>query len=340
MAGISNFLVRAMHRNNQSIARYRKWCVVSVALTTICMITGCSEPVASASQSIPGASGESRGVAALGRLEPLHGIIKVSASSVPEAISGAILVRLLVEVGDDVEEGQLLAVTDTVEVLQARVEEGRTELALVEQQAGASQSSADATCVRAGVLQREADRLVKLLAQKLAAEEETDRARGAAEAAAADCTAATSAAKVAEVDIDVARARLNRQEKELARAYIYAPTDGKVLAINTRPGELIAGDGILELGRVDQMYAIAEVYEADVGRLRIGQRATATSAALSDPLTGQVERIRPLVRKQDTIGTDPAARKDARIVEVEVLLDAAESAASFTHLQVDVTFDP
>ncbi|MDH3990904.1 MAG: hypothetical protein OEV34_17355, partial [Gammaproteobacteria bacterium] len=246
MAGISNFLVRAMHRNNQSIARYRKWCVVSVALTTICMITGCSEPVASASQSIPGASGESRGVAALGRLEPLHGIIKVSASSVPEAISGAILVRLLVEVGDDIEEGQLLAVTDTVEVLQARVEEGRTELALVEQQAGASQSSADATCVRAGVLQREADRLVKLLAQKLAAEEETDRARGAAEAAAADCTAATSAAKVAEVDIDVARARLNRQEKELARAYIYAPTDGKVLAINTRPGELIAGDGILE----------------------------------------------------------------------------------------------
>ena len=184
--------------------------------------------------------------------------------------------------------------------------------------------------------QRQRDKFDK----KLAAEEETDRARGAAEAAAADCTAAMSAAKVAEVDIDVARARLNRQEKELARAYIYAPTDGKVLAINTRPGELIAGDGILELGRVDQMYVIAEVYEADVGRLRIGQRAAATSAALSDPLTGQVERIRPLVRKQDTIGTDPAARKDARIVEVEVLLDAAESAASFTHLQVDVTFDP
>ena len=120
MAGISNFLLRAAHRNNRPIARYRQWCVVSVALATVCMITGCSEPVASASQSTPGASGEPRGVAALGRLEPLHGIIKVSASSVPEAISGAVLVRLLVEIGDDVEEGQLLAVTDTVEVLQAK----------------------------------------------------------------------------------------------------------------------------------------------------------------------------------------------------------------------------
>ena len=59
------------------------------------------------------------------------------------------------------------------------------------------------------------------------------------------------------------------------------------------------------------MYAIAEVYETDVGRLTLGQRATVSSAALPDQLTGRVERIRPIVRKQDQIGTDPAARKAA-----------------------------
>lgn len=313
---------------------------MAIALACSFLVTGCSEQMASAGPQVPVGSSAPRAVSAMGRLEPLHGVIEISASSVPEAISGALLVRLLVGVGDDVDEGQLLAVTDTAEVLQARVEEGRTELALVEQQAEASRSAADATCVRAGVLQREADRLAKLLAQSLAAEEETDRASGAAAAAAADCVAAMSAAKVAEVDIGVAMARLGRLEKEVMRSYIYAPAAGKVLAVNTHIGELIGADGILEFGRVDQMYAIAEVYEADVGRLRKGQTATVTSAALAAPLTGQIERIRPLVRKQDVIGTDPAARKDARIVEVEVLLDAAEDAATFTHLQVDITFDP
>ena len=280
------------------------------------------------------------GVSALGRLEPQGGIVEVSASSVPEALQGGILAELLVEVGDDVEAGQLLAVTDTAGVLRARVEEARTVLVLVRQQAAASRSSADATCVRAGVLQREADRLSRLREQDLAAEEETDRAIGEAEAAAADCTAARSAVAVAEADIDVAAARLTRQQKDLARSQIVSPTAGKVLAINARPGERVDTDGILELGNVSRMYAIAEVYETDVGRLRVGQSAIVSSAALPGDLEGRIERIRPIVRKQDQIGTDPAARKDARIVEVEVALDDAGTAAAFTNLQVDIVFQP
>jgi HlyD family secretion protein len=287
-----------------------------------------------------GGTNTPRAVSALGRLEPQGGIVEISASSIPEALQGGVLAQLFVEVGDDVEVGQLLAITDTADVLRAKVEEARTVLALVQQQAAASRSSADATCVRAGVLQREAERLSTLREQDLAAEEETDRAMGEAEAASADCTAARSAALVAEADIAVARARLARQEKELARSQIVAPSAGKVLAINARPGERIDTDGILELGNVSRMYAIAEVYETDVSRLRLGQRATAASAALPGDLEGRVERIRPIVRKQDQIGTDPAARKDARIVEVEVLLDNAEAASSFTNLQVDVVFQP
>ena len=294
---------------------------------------------AKAGQSSPEAS-TPRAVSALGRLEPQGGIVEISASSVPDALQGGVLAQLFVEVGDDVEIGQLLAVTDTADVLRAKVDEARTRLALVQQQAAASRSSADATCVRSGVLQREADRLGKLREQDLAAEEETDRAIGEAEAGAADCTAARSAVLVAEADISVARARLARQEKEMARSQIVSPSAGKVLAINARPGERIDTEGILELGNVARMYAIAEVYETDVSRLRLGQQATVSSAALPGDLNGRIERIRPIVRKQDQIGTDPAARKDARIIEVEVLLDNADTAASFTNLQVDVVFQP
>lgn len=312
----------------------------SLLISCWAVLCACGETTATVEQTSSDGRDAPSGVSALGRLEPMHGIIRVSASSNPEAISGAVLTRLEVEVGDDVNSGQLLAVTDTTEVFKAKVEETRAELARVKQQAVASRSSAAASCVRAGVLQREADRLATLQARNLAAEEETDRAEGAAEAAAADCKAAESAANVAEADIAVADARLQRQLKEMERSVIHAPVAGKVLAINSRPGELIDADGVLELGRVDRMYAIAEVYEADVGRLRVGQAATVSSVALPRQLTGRIERIRPLVRKQDEIGTDPAARKDARIVEVEVVLDQPEEAAAYTHLQVDVSFLP
>jgi HlyD family secretion protein len=279
-------------------------------------------------------------VSALGRLEPQYGILTISASSAPEAIFGAVVVELHVKVGDDVEAGQLLAVTDTARVLQMRANEARTGLALAEKEAKAATSLAEAACVRAGVLEREAERLTRLSTQNLASEEETDRARGAADASAADCTAARSAIQVAESGIKVAAARLQTQLAELDRAYVRALLPGRVLAINTYPGEQIRLDGIIEMGRVDRMYAIAEVYETDVGRLRIGQRATVSSPALPAALTGAVESIRPLVRKQDEIGTDPAARKDARIVEVDVLLDKSDTAAGLTNLQVDVVFEP
>jgi HlyD family secretion protein len=46
------------------------------------------------------------------------------------------------------------------------------------------------------------------------------------------------------------------------------------------------------------------------------------------------------VQKQDEIGTDPAARKDARIIEVTISLDDSTPAAGLTNLQVDVVFQP
>ena len=71
---------------------------------------------------------ERQAVSALGRLEPEHGVVKVSAPSTPEAILGAILVELKVDEGDDVEQGQLLAVTDTAGVMEGLAREGEASL--------------------------------------------------------------------------------------------------------------------------------------------------------------------------------------------------------------------
>jgi len=275
-------------------------------------------------------------VSALGRLEPDGGIIRIAAPSTPQAISGSILAQLHVNEGDYVKKGELLAITDSMQLLQVALDQAETEFELSKLAAEAEQSRADEACVLASVATREAERRTNLLARNLASEEETEQAQGDAEAKAASCTAAQANSRVAESRIDVARTRVTLKQAELQRTFITAPFDSRVLDILVQPGEFIGLKGILELGRVDRMYAIAEVYETDIGRVAIGQKAKISSDALAEVLSGQVDFIHLKVAKQDEIGTDPVARKDARIVEVEILLDKPELAASLTNLQVDI----
>ena len=235
------------------------------------------------------------GVSARGRIEPVDGILRIAG---PASLTGEVVARLLVDEGDRVAAGQLLATLDTEPMLQASVQEVEAQLRNAEHEFGRSRE------LNVGRVASDADR---------------DRW---------------------EMRVAVARAQLARARAELERARVVAPAAGLVLDVHARPRERIGPEGILELARVDRMYAIAEVYETDVGRLRQGQRARVASPALPAPLTGQVEWVRPKVEKQGEIGTDPAARKDARVIEVKVLLDDAAAAAAFTNLQVEVEIEP
>jgi len=283
---------------------------------------------------------EQQAVSALGRLEPEHGVIRVSASSTPEAIGGGLLVELNVEEGDDVKAGDLLAVTDTAAVMEALTQEAEVGVEFAERELEAARSKARETCVRADVAANEAERRARLRAQGVAGEEEADSARGEAEAQKASCASASTAIRLSETGIEVARARLNRVQQQWQRSFIRAPFDGRVIDIMVRPGELISVAGVLELARVDRMFAIAEVYETDIRQVKTGQRATISSKALNAEVSGTVKYIRQKVQKQDEIGTDPAARKDARIVEVEIELDDSETVAGLTNLQVEVVIHP
>ncbi len=235
------------------------------------------------------------GVSARGRIEPLDGILRIAG---PSSTSVSVVARLLVDEGERVAAGQLLATLDTEAVLEARIHEAEAELRNAEREFGRSQ---------------------ELNVGRVASDSERERW---------------------ETRVAVDRAQLVRARAELDRARVTAPAAGLVLDVHARPGERIGPEGILELARVDQMYAIAEVYETDVGRVRVGQRARVTSPALPSALAGRVEWIRPKVEKQDQIGTDPAARKDARVVEVKVRLEDSAAAAPFTNLQVEVEIEP
>jgi ABC exporter DevB family membrane fusion protein len=162
---------------------------------------------------------------------------------------------------------------------------------------------------------------------------------------AADRANRNAVAEVRPVDVQVAQrelqaaiASVQRARADLALAYVRAPQSGQILKIHSRPGELVGEKGIVELGKTDRMYVTAEVYETDISRVKIGQRATIDSDGITRSLQGTVEEIGLQIKTKDVLGTDPVADADARVVEVKIRLEPAESKqiAGLTNLQVNV----
>ena len=148
----------------------------------------------------------------------------------------------------------------------------------------------------------------------------------------------------AQAEVDYASAKVKQIKSELEDYYVRVPISGQILKINTLVGEQVdTSQGIVELGKTSQMYAIAEVYETDVGRVKVGQSATVISehGGFEGKLQGTVDRVGLQIKKQDILESDPAADKDARVVEVKVRLDPQDSTrvAGLTNLQVRVQID-
>ncbi|MCA2938971.1 MAG: ABC exporter membrane fusion protein [Microcystis sp. M113S1] len=143
---------------------------------------------------------------------------------------------------------------------------------------------------------------------------------------------------LAEAELKSARASLKQAQSELDLSYVKSPLTGQILEIRTWPGELISDKGIVELGRTEQMYVSAEVYETDIYRVKLGQKATIISQGFPGQLQGTVEEIGLAIGKKDILGTDPVADVDARVVEVKVRLapDSSQKVANLTNLQVKV----
>jgi HlyD family secretion protein len=143
--------------------------------------------------------------------------------------------------------------------------------------------------------------------------------------------------------IDSAAQSLALAEAQLGLTLIRAPQAGQVLDIYADPGEAVSpNDGpVLALGDTRQMVVVAEVYESDIGLVKLGQPATITSrnGAFSQTLTGKVAEIGLQIAKNDILDDDPAANADARVVEVRVELDQSQVVAGLTNLQVDVAID-
>jgi len=158
----------------------------------------------------------------------------------------------------------------------------------------------------------------------------------------------TSIAEIRPVDVAAAKtevenaiATLKHAQTELAGAYIKAPMAGQIIKIHTRVGEKISASGIADLAQTNQMMAIAEVYQTDIGKVKLGQQAVISSQAFVGELRGTVAQIGLQVNRQNVFSNQPGENLDSRVVEVKISLNPEDSkrVAGFTNLQVQTAIE-
>ncbi|MBV8887748.1 MAG: ABC exporter membrane fusion protein [Chroococcidiopsidaceae cyanobacterium CP_BM_RX_35] len=146
----------------------------------------------------------------------------------------------------------------------------------------------------------------------------------------------------AQAEVEKAMIEVKQAQANLDFATVRSPIDGQVLQLHTLAGEVVSdkGQGIVELGQTDQMYVVAEVYESDIAKVHLGQKATLTSQShtLPETLHGTVDQIGLKIGKKDMTSNDPAVDIDARVVEVKIRLAPADSlrVARLTNMQMQV----
>ncbi len=199
-----------------------------------------------------------------------------------------------------------------LEKARADVENARASLAVAKANTAKAQVSVVDT-------QRNLGRQTDLLRRDLIAQSDKDSAQTAYDSAVAQLEAnqaqdraadsavrsALAAARVVEAQLGAARATLRQKEAALAQAqidldhtYIRAPVDGVVVSRNVDIGQTVAASlqaPVLFMIAQDltKMQVDTNVDEADVGRVRVGQRAAfGVDAFPGQTFEGEVNQIR------------------------------------------------
>ncbi len=183
--------------------------------------------------------------------------------------SGLGLVNVLVNVGDVVKKGQLLADFAT-ETIDADLMQAKASLLEAEATGREAINNAD----RARTLQNTGAMSNQQIEQY------------------------TTAAETAKARIEVAKAAVNTQQIRLKQTRIYAPDSGIISARNATVGAVVgAGTELFRLIRQSRLEWRAEVISSDLPKIKIGMQANIIAADGSH-LIGKVRKLSPTVDMQ------------------------------------------
>ena len=257
-----------------------------------------------------------KSVVATGKVTP---ITKVEVKSK----ASGIVKKLLVDAGDKVKKGQLLAQLDKEEI-EAQVEQSRAAVEAAE----ANVKSTEADYERAKVDAEGPD--VPLLKRAY------ERATGMAKAGVVSTSALEDAQKNYELSLNKQnvskaqmtvlkaktaqaqgqlgqdRANLKQLEEQLSYTDIESPIDGVVLSRDVEMGDavssiLVLGSSatlVMTLGDTSQVYVKGKVDESDIGKVYLGQPARIKVESFKDKtFNGVVTKISPMGVEKDNVTT-------------------------------------
>lgn len=201
---------------------------------------------------------------------------------------GGQVLRVTVDAGDWVQQGQVLAVIDrSVQVQQAEAQSAQIEVA-----------RADANLAQANL-----DRALQLVTRGFVSKADVDRLTATRDSAVARV-------KVAEAQLRELRARNQRLN-------IYAPASGYVLLRNVEPGQTVGvgSPALFTIASGGEMEMLAQLSEEQLASLSVGTAASITPTGSDKSFAGQIWQIAPVidqVNRQGTariaLGFDPALR--------------------------------
>lgn len=189
---------------------------------------------------------------------------------------GGQIASVLVEPGDWVRAGQVLAVVDRSVQLQ-------------QQASSAAQiqvSQADARLAQSNL-----DRALKLVDRGFISKADVERLTAVRDAAAAR--------------VRVAGAQLGELRARTQRLNIVAPAAGLVLERKVEPGQVVSsGSGVLfRIAKGGEMELKAQVGEVDFAKLGMGATAQVTPVGSTKSFTGQIWQLSPVIDPQNRQGT-------------------------------------
>ena len=257
-----------------------------------------------------------KSVVATGKVTP---ITKVEVKSK----ASGIVKKLLVDSGDKVKKGQLLAQLDKEEI-EAQVEQSRAAV----QAAEASLSSSEADFERAKVdaegpdvplLKRAYERAIGMAKEGVVSTSALEDAQKNYELAlnkqnVSKAQVTVLKAKIAQSQGQLAqdRANLKQLEEQLSYTDIESPIDGVVLSRDVEMGDavssiLVLGSSatlVMTLGDTSSVYVKGKVDESDIGRVYLGQPARIKVESFKDKtFNGVVTKISPMGVEKDNVTT-------------------------------------
>src|SRR6266480_6138253 len=257
-----------------------------------------------------------KSVVATGKVTP---ITKVEVKSK----ASGIVKKLLVDYGDRVKKGQLLAQLDKIEI-EAQVEQSKAALEaaqanLKSSQADSERAKVDAEGPDVPLLKRAYDRAENMAKDGVVstsalgdAQKNYEMSLNKQNVSKAQVTVLKAKIAQSQAQVMQDRANLKQLEEQLSYTDIISPIDGIVLSRDVQMGDavssiLVLGSSatlVMTLGDTSEVYVKGKVDESDMGKVYLGQRARIKVESFKDKtFDGKVTKISPMGVEKDNVTT-------------------------------------